>query len=60
VTFAGQVIVGGVLSVTVTLNVQLDAAPPEQVTVVVPTGKNVPDGGLHVTEPHGPLVVGAA
>ena len=50
--FAGQVITGGVVSTTVTVNEQLpwlpDASVAAQVTVVVPKGKFVPDGGEHV------------
>ena len=44
----------------VTVNEQ-DPPPIEdvQVTVVVPAGKNDPDGGLQVTVPQPPLVVGA-
>lgn len=52
--FAGQWIVrggcGGALSVMV--NVQLGPAVVEQMTVVVPGGKNDPEGGLQVTPPH--------
>ena len=59
VTLAGQVTTGGVLSVTVTLNVQPGPAVLVQVTVVVPTGKQLPEAGLHVTVPQLPLVVGA-
>ena len=61
VWFAGHVIVGGWVSLTVTVNVQLvGPSVAEQVTVVVPTGKNEPDAGEHVTVPQLPLVVGAA
>ncbi len=49
VLFAGQVIVQGAVPVTVTVKVQeavlLDASVAVQVTVVVPTGKQVPDAG---------------
>jgi len=50
VTLAGQVITGGCVSFTVMVNVQVDVGNPVtvQVTVVVPTGKNEPDGGLQV------------
>ena len=71
-TLAGQVMVGGCVSFTVTVNEQLapvtiaGPAPPvgfdtcsEQLTVVVPTGKNEPEGGEQVTVPHVPDVVGA-
>ncbi len=57
--FAGQVIVGGVVSVTVTVNEQLGPDVVVQLTVVVPTGKQLPDDGLHVTVPQEPPVVGA-
>jgi hypothetical protein len=56
VTFAGQVIDGGCVSFTVTVNVQLGPAVVVQATVVVPTGKNDPDAGLQVTAPQSPLV----
>jgi hypothetical protein len=55
----GQVIVGGVLSVTTTRNEQLGPAVVVQVTVVVPTGKQVPAGGVQLTVPQVPVVVGA-
>jgi hypothetical protein len=57
--FAGQVIVGGILSTTVTVKVQLGPAAVVAVTVVVPFGKNEPDAGLSVTGPQRPVVVGA-
>jgi hypothetical protein len=62
VTFAGQVMVGGCVSLMVTVNVQ-EAVAPEgsvavHVTVVVPTGKNEPDAGLHETRRQSPEVVG--
>ena len=51
--FAGQVIVGGCVSLTVTVNVQIPIVPPESVavhvTVVVPFGKKLPDAGEQVT-----------
>ncbi len=54
-TLAGQVIVGGCVSVTVTVKVQglmlLEASVALQVTVVVPFGKNDPDAGLQVGVP---------
>jgi len=51
VMFAGQVIVGGWVSRTVTVKEQLTAAEPWvcMVTVVIPTGKNEPEGGLAET-----------
>jgi hypothetical protein len=55
----GQVITGGVLSVTATVNVQLGPVVVVQVTVVVPTGKQLPEAGLQVTVPQLPVVVGA-
>jgi hypothetical protein len=54
VTFAGQVITGGWVSVTVTVKVQsgLAGVPGAlHTTVVVPTGKNDPLGGEQVTAP---------
>jgi hypothetical protein len=57
--FAGQVIVGGCVSFTVTL--KLDVAPDVVVmfTGVVPTGKKDPEAGLTLTTPQVPAVVGA-
>jgi hypothetical protein len=57
--FAGHVIEGGCVSKTVVVNVQLGPAVVLQVMVVVPTGKNDPDGGEQVTVPQAPPVVGA-
>ena len=57
--FAGQVIAGGYVSLTVTVNEQLGPVDEVQLTVVVPTGKNDPEGGVHVTVPQFPVVVGA-
>src|SRR5947207_3299793 len=51
--------VGGCVSLTVTVNEQLGPAVVEQVTVVVPFGKNEPEAGEQVTLPHVPVVVGA-
>ena len=55
VLLAGQVITGGCVSFTVTVNVQELLWPRSsdtlQVTVVVPTGKNVPLAGEHVAAP---------
>jgi len=52
VWLAGQVIDGGWVSLTVTVNEQvlmlLEASVALQVTVVVPFGKNDPDAGLQV------------
>jgi len=51
VILAGQVIVGTCASTTVTVNVQLAVWPAASVavavTVVVPTGKKLPDAGLY-------------
>ena len=48
----GQVTTGGVVSTTVTLNEQLpvllDESVAEQVTVVVPFGKVLPEAGVQV------------
>jgi hypothetical protein len=64
VRFAGQVIVGFWLSLTVTVNVQVVALPDVSVavavTVVVPVGKLAPDGGLLVTVTPGQLSVAAS
>jgi hypothetical protein len=53
VTFAGHVTVGSMSSVTVTVKVQVPVLPDPSVavhvTVVVPTGKLVPDAGTHMT-----------
>ena len=59
VAMFGQVTVGGVLSITVTANGQLAPPGSEQLTKVVPTGKQDPEGGLQVTVPQPPEVVGA-
>jgi hypothetical protein len=54
-TFAGHVIVGGVVSLTVTVNEQLaellDASLTVQLTVVVPFGNVEPDDGEHTGVP---------
>jgi hypothetical protein len=53
--FGGHVIVGGCVSFTVIVNVQVavlpDASATVQVTVVVPFGKNEPDAGEHIGAP---------
>jgi hypothetical protein len=61
VIFAGQEMVGGLVSRTVTVKKQL-AAPisEEDVTVWVPTAKNEPDAGLFVTAPQLPSTEAAA
>ena len=59
VIFAGQVIVGGWVSLTVIVNEQLGPEVVVQVTVVVPTAKVEPDAGVQVTVPQAPVVVGA-
>jgi len=60
--FAGQVIVGGCVSLTVMVNVQLEVLPDAsiavQVTVVVPFGKVEPDAGTQLTVVFGQLSVG--
>lgn len=60
--FAGQVIEGGWLSLTVTVKEQVRTGVPlvVQVTVVVPTEKNEPEGGEQLTVPQAPSVVGVA
>ena len=57
--FAGQVITGFCVSLTLTVKEQLGPAAGVQVTVVVPTGKNDPEGGEQLTASQLPLVVGA-
>ena len=47
------------MSLTVTVNVQVGPAVVVHVTVVVPFGKNDPEGGLQATLPQVPVVVGA-
>jgi len=47
------------VSFTVIVKVQVEAIVPVQVTVVVPFGKNEPEGGVHVTVPQSPVTVGA-
>ena len=59
VTLAGQVMVGGCVSLTVTVNVQPVPEEGVQVTVVVPTGKKEPLAGEQLTVPQVPVVVGA-
>ena len=55
VTLAGQVIIGGCVSLTVTVNEQPAVLPAasatEQVTVVVPLGKVAPEAGEHTGTP---------
>jgi hypothetical protein len=59
-----HVTVGAWQSLTVTVNMQVEALPAAsvavQVTVVVPTGKNVPDGGEQTTVTPGQLSVAVA
>jgi hypothetical protein len=56
VAFDGQVIVGGSVSLTVTVNEQRGAPEAEEhVTGVVPTGKNEPEAGVHLTVPQSPV-----
>ena len=57
--FVGQVIVGFCLSSTVTVNEQLAPFVVEQLTVVMPTGKNEPLVGLQETGLQLPLAAGA-
>jgi hypothetical protein len=47
------------VSLIVIVKVQLGPAVFVQVMVVVPTGKNEPEAGLHVIVPQVPVVVGA-
>jgi hypothetical protein len=57
--FAGQVMAGGMLSLTVTVNVHiamlLEASFAVQVTVVTPLAKLVPEAGKQVTVGFGQL-----
>jgi len=59
VMFDGQVIARDWVLLTVTLKPQGSPDSPAQETLVAPSGKNEPDGGLHATEPQSPLLVGA-
>ena len=59
VMLAGQVIVGGCVSLTLMVNVQVGPTDEVHVTVVVPTGKNDPDAGEQVIVPQAPTEVGA-
>ena len=56
--FGEQAIVGATVSLTVTVKLQFVPLVVEQVTVVVPFGKNEPDAGELITAPQLPLVVG--
>jgi hypothetical protein len=58
VTSGGQVIVGGCVSLTVMVNVQLGPAVVVHVTVVAPTGKNEPELGLQDALSQVRLIVG--
>jgi hypothetical protein len=53
IRFAGQAMIGGVVSLTVTVKLQLAVNPAPsvavQLTVVTPFGKVEPPGGLHTT-----------
>src|SRR5450432_1713431 len=55
---AGQVIVGACVSLTVTVNVQVEPEADVTVTGVVPFGKKEPDAGELVTTPQPPVEVG--
>jgi hypothetical protein len=59
-TFAGGTKTGVDASRTVTQKLQFDPSGVEQVTGVVPRGKNESDGGVQVTGPHPSSVVGVA
>jgi hypothetical protein len=56
--FAGQVIVGSCVSLTVTVNEQFGPVCVVQLTVVTPFGNAEPEGGVQVTVPQPPCVVG--
>lgn len=49
---------GAIVSSTVTLKEQLGPPAVAQETSVTPSGKNELDGGVQMTPPHGPVVVG--
>ncbi len=57
--FSGQLITGGVLSITATVKEQLGPAVIVQLTVVVPVVKNEPAAGVQATAPQEPATVGA-
>lgn len=57
VTVGGQVMEGGVPSVTVTVKEQLEPEALLTLTVVVPTGKIEPEAGVAVMVPHKPVAV---
>ena len=59
-TSVGQFNTGACVSLTVTVNVQLGPVVVVQLTVVVPIAKVEPAGGVQVTVPQLPVVVGAA
>jgi hypothetical protein len=59
VMLPGQVIDGGWVSFTVTVNEQVGPAVVEHVTVVVPFGKKDPAAGTQPVVPHVPVEVGA-
>ena len=60
VTGSGATMVGLSVSLTVTVRLQLGPAVVELVTVVLPTGKNAPEGGLLKTTPQLPLETAAS
>ena len=60
VMLAGQTITGASVSLTVAVNEQLVPDVVLQVTVVVPTGKNDPEGGVQTTVPQLLPATGAA
>jgi len=57
--FPGQVMTGAWVSLTVTAKLHEGPAASMHVTVVVPTGKKSPDGGVQVIVEQVPVVVGA-
>jgi hypothetical protein len=56
---AHVVITGTLAGITVTVKVHSDPPAELQVTTVTPPGNVLPDGGLQVTVPQVPDVVGA-
>ena len=57
--FAGHVMVGGCVSLTVIVNEHVGPAVVVQFTIVVPTGYVAPEAGVQVTVPQPIVVVGA-
>src|ERR1043166_393171 len=54
--FGGQMTSGGSVSLTVTVNPQVEPPSDTQLTAVSPVGKKTPDGGRQVTWPQEPMM----